>query len=69
MMLQKDEKDLCEAYLLNFTILSLNNEPSLLTGISTWPWRSGTFSGFLSALVLPIILFLIKLVIKKYMDG
>jgi hypothetical protein len=64
-----EENRMAEADKHNFAINALVNERSLLTSIPTWPWRSGTFTGFLSALVLPIILFIIQLVIKKFTGG
>lgn len=38
------------------------------TGSPTWPWRSGKLTGFLSALVLPILLFVIQLGIQKWLS-
>jgi len=54
---------------LNDAIAGLNMEHEILTRIPTWPWRAGTLTSFLSALVLPIILFLIQLAIQNWFGG
>jgi hypothetical protein len=64
-----DEGQLSDADQLNKTIMSLNAERDILKSIPTWPWSSGTLTGFLSALVLPIILFLIQIVIQSWLGG
>ena len=58
-----DGNSLNEMGELNDAIAGLNAERETLTKIPTWPWRAGTFTGFLSAIMIPIILFLIQLVI------
>ncbi len=40
-------------------LANLITERKVLTEVSTWPWRPGTLRGFLSALALPVILYLI----------
>jgi hypothetical protein len=60
-----DEKKMDEMAQLNNAMQGLNVERNILTGIPTWPWRTNTLTSFLSALGLPIIIFLIQLVIKK----
>lgn len=52
---------------LKDAILGLTAEHEILNKIPTWPWRSGTITGFLSAAVLPIVLFLIQILIQKLM--
>jgi hypothetical protein len=64
-----EENRIAEADKYNFAINALVNERSLLTAIPTWPWRSGTLTGFLSAVGLPIILFFVQLIIKKFVGG
>ena len=54
---------------LNKAVMSLNVERDMVNNIPTWPWRAGTLTGFLSALFLPIILFLIQLAIQKWFGG
>lgn len=48
---------------LNDALAGLNTERDILSKISTWPWRQGVFTGFLSAIVLPIVLFLLQMVL------
>ena len=60
-----DEKDTDEAARLNSAVNALNIERNILTGIPTWPWRTGTLTSFLSTLGLPIFIFLLQLLIKK----
>jgi hypothetical protein len=64
-----DENELGEVAELNEAITALNAERDILTSIPTWPWRAGTLTGFLSALILPIILFLLQLVLEKLLGG
>jgi tetrahydromethanopterin S-methyltransferase subunit F len=64
-----DENKLGEVDQLNSAMTALNAEREVLTRIPTWPWRAGTITGFLSAIVLPIILFLMQLVIGKWFGG
>ena len=62
-----DGNELSEMDPLNKAVISLNVERDILHSIPTWPWRSGTLTGFLSALVLPIVLFLIQYGIQKWL--
>lgn len=54
---------------LNSALSGLNAERDILAKIPTWPWRVGLLTGFLSIVVLPIILFLIQLVIGRWMGS
>ena len=62
--LDKNETDTAEQ--LGNTLVGLHTEREILMNISTWPWRTGTLTGFLSAIVLPIALLLIQLGIEKW---
>lgn len=62
-----DENKIDQVVQLNSAITGLNTERAILTGIPTWPWRTGTLTGFLSAIVLLIIIFLIQLIIKGWL--
>jgi hypothetical protein len=64
-----DENELGELDQIHSVMTNLNTERDILTKIPTWPWRAGTLTGFLSAIVLPIILFLIQLIIQKWFSG
>lgn len=50
-------------------LTSLDMERSLLKKVQTWPWQPDTLRGFLSALALPIVLFLIQYVIGQMLSG
>jgi hypothetical protein len=45
-------------------ILRVDPEMEQVQDIPTWPWSTATVSGFVSALVLPIALFLIQMVLR-----
>lgn len=52
---------------LKDALLGLTAGHEVIKSIPTWPWRSGMLTGFLSAAVLPIVLFLVQLVIQNLM--
>lgn len=54
-----DRDDLAQADGLNKTLASLVSEREVLERLPTWPWRPGTLGTFVTALGLPIVLFLI----------
>lgn len=54
---------------LNDALTTLNAEGEILNKISTWPWRQGVFTGFLSAIVLPIVLFLLQIILGNLLRG
>jgi hypothetical protein len=62
-----DSDDLARVKEIDTALAGLRTERSLLADIPTWPWSVATFSGFVSALVLPIALFLIQLVLKEWL--
>jgi hypothetical protein len=63
--LDQDEVD--EASQIANALMGLNSEREILMDISTWPWRTGTLTAFLSAVFLPIVLLLIQIVIQKWL--
>lgn len=65
--LDKDKVD--EASQFANALMGLNSEREILMGISTWPWRTGTLTTFLSAIFLPIVLLLIQIVIQKWLGS
>ena len=64
-----DASDMSGMDQLNDAIAVLNAERDILTKIPTWPWHAGTLPKFLSAVALPIVLFLIQFVIEKWLSG
>jgi len=61
-----DENALAEVAPLNSVIVGLNAEREILAKIPTWPWRAGMFTGFLSIVVLPILLFILQLALARW---
>lgn len=62
-----DEKTMANPAELHAAISGLNVERSILEKIPTWPWRAGMLTGFLSIVVLPIIIFLIQLMLGNWL--
>ncbi len=60
-----DENKLSDVGQLNEAVSGLIVEREVLNKIPTWPWRAGTLSGFLTATLLPIVLFLIQVVLGR----
>ena len=61
-----DDNALAEVAQLNSVIVGLSAERDILTKIPTWPWRAGVLTGFLSIVVLPIMLFILQLVLARW---
>jgi len=64
-----DDNALAEVAQLNGAIVGLNAERDILTKTPTWPWRTGVFTGFLSIVVLPIMLFLLQLLLARWFSS
>ena len=64
-----DQNEIDEAAQLGNVLTGLNAEREILMDISTWPWRTGTMTAFLSAIVLPIVLLLLQITIQKWLGG
>lgn len=60
-----DEDELGEMGQINSALAGLAAERQVLIKIPTWPWRARTLTGFLSAILLPLVLFLIRLAIEN----
>jgi hypothetical protein len=65
--LDKNEKDDVDHF--SNALMGMGAEREVLTAIPTWPWRAGTLTGFLSAIVLPIVIFLIQFAVEKWLGG
>jgi hypothetical protein len=59
--------DLNDMQPLNHALTGLNTERQVLNNIPTWPWLRGTLTGFVSAVVLPVIIFIIQLAVGKWL--
>lgn len=44
---------------------TMREKKETIEGLSTWPWRPGTFTGLLSAILLPVVLILIREIITR----
>jgi hypothetical protein len=64
---QIDENDLQQVPRLNDVLKGLTTEREILAKIPTWPWRPGLFAGFLSVIVVPIILFLLQYGLSQWL--
>jgi hypothetical protein len=64
---QIDENSLEEVSKLNEALKGLTTEREILAKIPTWPWRPGLFAGFLSVVVIPIVLFLLQFGLTQWL--
>jgi hypothetical protein len=55
-----DTGDLGRSDALNKTIASMLQQREVLAKLPTWPWSTSTLRGFMTAILLPIVLFLIQ---------
>jgi hypothetical protein len=51
---------------LHVTMACLETEQSMLNRIPTWPWRSETLRGLVSALLLPLVVFVLQFVLQRF---
>ena len=63
-----DDYELSEIPEINSALAGLETERTVLSRIPTWPWRPRTFTGFLSLIVLPLLLFLVQLAIENWLN-
>jgi hypothetical protein len=61
-----DERDLTQSDELNKTIESLQMEREAIGQMPTWPWEPGTPRLFASALLVPLVLWLIIRVLERF---
>ena len=61
-----DEHDLSLSDGLNKTLLSLQSERETLARIAAWPWQPGTLRAVVTALVVPIVLWLIFRALDRF---
>jgi hypothetical protein len=60
-----DEGNLQDADKVNMQISSLVTERDTIARISTWPWEPATLTGFLTALVLPGVLWVVQRMLER----
>ena len=61
-----DERDLVRADGLNKSLSSMLQQREVLAKLPTWPWSTTTLRAFVSAMLLPIVLFLIQRVLAQF---
>jgi len=66
---QVDSNSLDEADGLNKILASLFLEAEALRKASTWPWKPETLRGFVSAVTLPVLVWLIPTVLGRIFSG
>ena len=64
-----DENSLQEVSKLHDVLNALTTEREILARIPTWPWRPGLFAGFVSIIVLPIVLVLVQFALGRWLGG
>lgn len=62
-----DNHSLQEISMLNDALKGLMTEREILARIPTWPWRPGLFAGFVSIIVLPVVLFVIQFALGRWL--
>ena len=60
-----EANDLSNADQLNKTLSSVLAERDVLANLQTWPWSTGTFRGVATAVLLPIVIFVITRLIDQ----
>jgi hypothetical protein len=61
-----DARDLSVSDALNKTLESLQLERDAIARLPTWPWQPATLRGFVSALLVPIVLWLIIRALERF---
>jgi hypothetical protein len=61
-----DRGDLADADKVNAQMTSLSAEREALARISTWPWETATLTGFVTALVLPVLLWILQRALDRF---
>jgi hypothetical protein len=64
-----DEKELTGIGNVNMTIMTLDVEIRSLEAIPTWPWQPDTMRWLLSALLLPLILWVVQAILQRGVGG
>lgn len=64
----QDKADLIEMEHLHHLVQTLSHERDLILKIPTWPWQPGTLVAFISALFIPVTIFLIQELIRRLVD-
>lgn len=62
-----DKNEMGEVGQLSSAMTGLKAERDIVTSIPTWPWHEGTLTRFLSVVMLPILLVLVKIIIENWL--
>ncbi len=62
-----DAHDYTDIGKLRDVIDSLKKEKEFIDSISTWPWKTATITGLLSAIVIPLLIGLLSEILSKFM--
>ncbi|HKY89171.1 MAG TPA: hypothetical protein VJ141_04260 [Candidatus Limnocylindrales bacterium] len=62
-----DAVDLARGDALNKTLGSLLQQREVLAKLPTWPWSSGTVRGFVSVILLPLVLFMVQRFLGQFL--
>jgi hypothetical protein len=52
---------------LNKIVAAITNEREILAKIPTWPWPPGTLRTVASVLLVPVLLFLIQAILRRWL--
>jgi len=61
-----DTDDITRADGLQKTLTSLLSERDVVSKLPTWPWSPGTFRGFASAVLLPIVIWVVLRLLERF---
>jgi hypothetical protein len=64
--LRIDNRQLQDADAINHHMSSLSLERDILSKLPTWPWQPGTLNLILSAVLLPIILWIAQQFLERW---
>lgn len=62
-----DGRELERADALNKTLSSVLAQREVLAKLPTWPWSAGTFRGFVTAILLPLAIFVTQQVLVRFL--
>jgi hypothetical protein len=60
-----DARDVTRADGLSKTLASMLQQRDVLAKLPTWPWSAGTLRGFVTAILLPVVVFLIQVLVSR----
>jgi hypothetical protein len=61
-----DARKLKDADSVYFQLSSLNSERDILAKLPTWPWQPGTLNLILSAVLLPVVLWIVQQLLERW---